>query len=78
MRAGGGGGGASAPTSPTGSPQIAPTAEREQAESSQMVFNINFGGAVVYDTKQAAELALADRITTLQNTNRRGAPRRRF
>lgn len=73
----GGGGGASAPTSPTGSPQIAPTAEREQAESSQMVFNINFGGAVVYDTKQAAELALADRITNLQNTNRRGAPRRR-
>ena len=75
---GGGGGGASAPTSPTGSPQIAPTAEREQAESSQMVFNINFGGAVVYDTKQAAELALADRITNLQNINRRGAPRRRF
>jgi DNA repair exonuclease SbcCD ATPase subunit len=75
---GGGGGGASAPTSPTGSPQIAPTAEREQAESSQMVFNINFGGAVVYDTKQAAELALADRITSLQNINRRGAPRRRF
>ena len=78
MGAGGGGGGASAPTSPTGSPQIAPTAEREQAESSQMVFNINFGGAVVYDTKQAAELALADRITSLQNINRRGAPRRRF
>lgn len=78
MGAGGGGGGASAPTSPTGSPQIAPTAEREQAESSQMVFNINFGGAVVYDTKQAAELALADRITNLQNINRRGAPRRRF
>jgi hypothetical protein len=76
---GGGGGGVSAsPTSPTGSPQIAPTTEREQAESSQMVFNINFGGAVVYDTKQAAELALADRITSLQNINRRGAPRRRF
>jgi hypothetical protein len=79
MGAGGGGGGVStSPTSPTGSPQIAPTAEREQAESSQMVFNINFGGAVVYDTKQAAELALADRITNLQNINRRGAPRRRF
>ena len=75
---GGGGGVSTSPTSPTGSPQIAPTAEREQAESSQMVFNINFGGAVVYDTKQAAELALADRITSLQNINRRGAPRRRF
>jgi len=41
-----------------------------------MVFNINFGGAVIYDTQRAAEQALADRITTLQNTRRRGAPRR--
>jgi len=77
MGAGGGGGGASAPTSPTGSPQIAPTADRERATETQTVFNINFGGAVVYDTKQAAELALADRITNLQNMHRRGAPRRR-
>ncbi len=73
---GGGGGGASA-VSPTGSPQIAPTPEREQAESSSMVFNINFGGAVIYDSKQAAEQAMADRITRLQNVQRRGAPRRR-
>ena len=76
LSGGGGGGGASA-VSPTGSPQIAPTPEREQAESSSMVFNINFGGAVIYDSKQAAELALADRITNLQNMHRRGAPRRR-
>jgi len=41
-----------------------------------MVFNINFGGAVIYDTKRSAEQALADRITSLQNTRRRGAPRR--
>lgn len=75
---GGGGGGGGGAVSPLGTPQIAPEPEREQAESSQMTFNINFGGAVIYDTKQAAELALADRITTLQNTNRRGAPRRRF
>jgi hypothetical protein len=73
---GGGGGGASA-VSPTGSPQTAPTPEREQAESSSMVFNINFGGAVIYDSKSAAEQAMADRITRLQNTQRRGAPRRR-
>jgi len=73
----GGGGGASAPTSPTGSPQIAPTADRDRATETQTVFNVNFGGAVIYDTRQAAELALADRITNLQNTNRRGAPRRR-
>ena len=76
LSGGGGGGGASA-VSPTGSPQIAPTPEREQAESSSMVFNINFGGAVIYDSKQAAEQAMADRITRLQNVQRRGAPRRR-
>ena len=71
----GGGGGA---MSPTGTPQTAPTPQREEAETSQMVFNINFGGAVIYDTQRAAEQALADRITTLQNTRRRGAPRRSF
>ncbi len=64
--------------SPLGTPQIAPTREREQAETATTVFNINFGGAVVYDTKRAAEIALADRITTIQNQTRRGAPRRRF
>ena len=63
-------------TSPTGTPQIASTPEREEAESSSMVFNINFGGAVIYDTKQSAEQALADRITNIQNRQRRGAPRR--
>jgi len=78
---GGGGGGSMATasagaTSPTGTPQTATTPQREQAETSSMVFNINFGGAVIYDTQRAAEQALADRITTLQNTRRRGAPRR--
>ena len=75
-RAGRGGGSAGA-TSPTGTPQTATTPEREQADTSQMVFNINFGGAVIYDTQRAAEQALADRITNLQNTRRRGAPRGR-
>lgn len=77
---GGGGGAASgaAATSPTGTPQTAPTPQREEAETSQMVFNINFAGSVIYDTQRAAEQALADRITTLQNTRRRGAPRRSF
>jgi hypothetical protein len=75
---GGGGGGGGGGVSPTGSPQIAPTPEREQAQESSMVFNINFGGAVIYDTKASAEQALADRITNLQNVQRRGAPRRRF
>ncbi len=71
----GGGGGAA---SPTGTPQTAAAPERERAEETAMVFNINFGGAVIYDTQRAAEQALADRITNLQNTRRRGAPRRAF
>lgn len=77
---GGGGGAASgaAATSPTGTPQTAPTPQREEADATSMTFNINFGGAVIYDTQRAAEQALADRITTLQNTRRRGAPRRSF
>ena len=69
---GGGGGG-----SPSGAPVEAPAPQREIAEQSPMVFNINFGGAVIYDTQRAAEQAMADRITTLQNTSRRGSPRRR-
>ena len=75
---GGGGGGSGSASSPMGTPQTAPTPERETAEESAMVFNINFGGAVIYDTQRAAEQALADRITNLQNTRRRGAPRRSF
>jgi len=70
-------GGESGSISPTGTPQTATTPQREQADTSQMVFNINFGGAVIYDTQRAAEQALADRITNLQNTRRRGAPRGR-
>ena len=72
-RAGRDGGGT---VSPTGTPQTATAPEREQADTSSMVFNINFGGAVIYDTKKSAEQALADRITNIQNTRRRGAPRR--
>jgi hypothetical protein len=71
-----GGVGGGGDTSPTGTPQTAPTPQREQADTQAMVFNINFGSAVIYDTQRAAEQALADRITNLQNTRRRGAPRR--
>jgi hypothetical protein len=79
LGASGGGGGAGSPSiSPTGLSQVAPEPERERAETATTVFNINFGGAVVYDTKQAAERAFADRITQLQNVRRRGAPRRSF
>ena len=73
---GGGSGGGGGGVSPSGSPQTASTPMREEATTSTMVFNVNFSGAVVYDTKRAAEQALADRITRVMNQNRRGTPRR--
>ena len=74
---GGGGGGGGGDVSPTSLPLTQATPDREQAETREIVYNINFGGAVIYDTKTAAEQALADRLTNLQNQNRRGSPRRR-
>ncbi len=73
---GGGGGGVTsgASSSPSGAPQTASAPIREEARESQIVYNINFGSSVIYDSKRAAEQALADRITTIQNTRRRGAP----
>ena len=73
---GGGGGGvtAGASASPSGAPQTASAPIREEAREAQITYNINFGGSVIYDSKRAAEQALADRITTIQNTRRRGAP----
>lgn len=73
---GGGGGGGGVSASPSGSPQEAPTPERERAEEVGQVFNINFGGAVIYDTRQAAEQALADRVASMMATPRRGQYRR--
>jgi len=73
---GGGSGGGGGGVSPSGSPQTASTPMREEATTSTMVYNVNFSGAVVYDTKRAAEQALADRITRVMNQNRRGTPRR--
>ena len=49
-------------TSPSGSPQTSTTPTRAAATQSQIVYNVNFGGAVVYDTKRAAEMAMASRI----------------
>jgi len=70
VAAGGGG------VSPSGSPQsVGQAPPREEATTSTQVFNINFSGAVVYDTKRAAEEALADRITKVMSRNRRGARR---
>jgi hypothetical protein len=74
---GGGGGGGTDKASPSGLPQTSATPQREQAEDRQVVYNINFGGSVIYDTKTAAEQAFANRITQLQNRTPRGAARPR-
>jgi hypothetical protein len=76
MAIGGGGGGGGTPSaSPSGAPLSAPTPQREQASTEAMTFNINFGGAVIYDTRRAAEQALADRVVETINRPRRGAVR---
>jgi hypothetical protein len=72
---GGGGGGGGSSASPSGAPLSAPAPQREQASTEAMTFNINFGGAVIYDTRRAAEQALADRVVETINRPRRGAVR---
>ena len=71
--AGGASGGATA--SPSGAPQTAPAPQREQAESREMVFNLNFGGAVIYDTKEAAKRAMLGDLVRTYNQPNRGMPR---
>ena len=61
-KGGGGGTNKAQPTSPSGLPQTSSAPARETAQSSQITYNVNFGGAVVYDTKRAAEMALTQRI----------------
>ena len=73
---GSGGGGGEEPTSPSGIAQTS-APQREEASQEAIVYNINFSGAVIYDTKTAAEQALADRVTQLQNRRRRGGVMRR-
>lgn len=71
--ASGGGGGVA--SSAMGSPQSAPVPTRDRAQESEMVFNINFSGAVIYDTKKAAEQALADRVARTMSRRSRGGYR---
>jgi hypothetical protein len=78
LGAGGSGGSSGATASPTGAPQVATAPQREQAESREMVFNLNFGGAVIYDTKEAAKRAMIGDIVRTYNGNNRGMPRFNF
>ena len=73
--AGGAGAGVDSAASPSGAPQTAPTPQRETAQETSTVFNINFGGAVIYDTKQAAERAMVDRLVSVINQRNRGSRR---
>ena len=73
--AGGGGGGGGGGASPSGAPQTAPTPQRETAQETSTVLNINFGGSVIYDTKQAAERAMVDRLVGVMNQRNRGSRR---
>ncbi len=72
---GGGGGGSSASVSPIGSAQAPAPSRPEASKAEPMVFNINFGGSVIYDTKAAAERAFADRIVRQINNSNRGMVR---
>ncbi len=72
---GGGGGGSSASVSPTGLAQAQAPRRPEASKAEPMVFNINFGGSVIYDTKAAAERAFADRIVRQINNSNRGMVR---
>lgn len=69
---GGGSSGGGGSTSPTGLSQSSEAPKREEAKTEAMVFNINFGNAVIYDTKTAAERAMAERIMELGARARRG------
>lgn len=77
---GGGAAGATggATASPTGAPQVAATPDREEAESREMTFNLNFAGAVIYDTKEAAKRAMIGDLVRTYNGNNRGMPRFNF
>jgi len=72
---GGGGGGGGTTASPSGAPQVASAPQREQAETQSTVVNINFGGAVIYDTQEAARRAMVNDIVQTYNRNPRGMAR---
>lgn len=69
---GGGSSGGGGTTSPTGLSQTSEAPQREAAKAEAMVFNINFGNAVIYDTRAAAERAMAERVMELGVRARRG------
>jgi len=75
MGGGGSGGGSASSVSPTGLAQSQAPSRPEASKTEPMIFNINLGGSVIYDTKAAAERAFADRIVRQINNSNRGMVR---
>lgn len=74
---GGGGGGGSASSSPTGLTQSSSVQRPEASKAEPMVFNLNFQGSTIYDTKESAKRAMSDELVKYINEPRRGSPRLR-
>ena len=72
---GSGGGGSASSVSPTGLAQTQAPSRPEASKTEPMIFNINMGGSVIYDTKAAAERAFADKIVRTINNGGRGMVR---
>lgn len=68
---------ASSGASPSGMAQTTQVQRPEAQKSEPMVFNVNFSGATIYDTKESAKRALSDEIVKYINEPRRGSPRLR-
>lgn len=68
---------ASSGASPSGMAQTTQVQRPEAQKSEPMVFNVNFSGATIYDTKESAKRALSDEIVKYMNEPRRGSPRLR-
>jgi hypothetical protein len=68
---------ASSGASPSGMAQTTQVQRPEAQKSEPMVFNVNFAGATIYDTKESAKRALSDEIVKYINEPRRGSPRLR-
>ena len=71
----GGVGGGGATASPSGAPQEATAPQRERAETRETVVNINFGGAVIYDSQEAARRAMMNELVRTYNSAPRGSAR---
>jgi hypothetical protein len=70
-------GGAQGGASPTGMAQSPQIQRPEASKQEPLVFNLNFSGSTIYDTKESAKRAMSDEIVKYINEPRRGAPRLR-